>query len=144
MPRTFHIGELAVRTGRSVHTIRWYEAQGLIPGVVRDGAGRRLFDELHVGWLELIERLRQSGMAIADMRRYVSLVRQGKGTLKERQELLIEHRADVRRKIDDLRATLGVIDEKVEFYEEWLATGRRPELPEGLRRCSEEKGGSDD
>ena len=30
------IGKLARLTGRSVHTIRWYEAQQLIPGVRRD------------------------------------------------------------------------------------------------------------
>ncbi len=36
-PSAFHIGALSARTGRSIHTIRWYEAQGLIPGVARDG-----------------------------------------------------------------------------------------------------------
>ena len=30
-------------TGRTVHTIRWYERQGLIPGVCRDGGGRRVY-----------------------------------------------------------------------------------------------------
>ncbi len=32
LPKHFHIGELVRRSGRSVHTLRWYEAQGLMPG----------------------------------------------------------------------------------------------------------------
>ena len=48
--RNLRIGELAARTGRSVHTIRWYERQGLIPGIVRDNGGRRVYHERHVGW----------------------------------------------------------------------------------------------
>ena len=88
---SFHIGALAQRTGRSIHTIRWYEAQGLIPGVERDGGGRRVYGDLHVGWLDLMDRLRRSGMSIA------------------------EH-----------RAALRLIDAKVGFYDDWIATGQRP------------------
>jgi DNA-binding transcriptional MerR regulator len=46
---SFRIGELAARTGRSVHAIRWYESLGLMPGVVRDGGGRRVYEEGHDG-----------------------------------------------------------------------------------------------
>ena len=63
MPHSLHIGEVATRTGRSVHAIRWYEAQGLVPGVERDGGGRRVYTEHHVGWLEFMDRLRGTGDA---------------------------------------------------------------------------------
>lgn len=42
------IGELARLTGRSAHTIRWYEAQGLMPDAARDAGGRRVFVQDHV------------------------------------------------------------------------------------------------
>src|SRR5260370_42116831 len=58
MQQDLRIGEVASRTGRSVHTIRWYESQGLLPGVARDGSDRRIYSEYHVGWLGLIDRLR--------------------------------------------------------------------------------------
>jgi DNA-binding transcriptional MerR regulator len=57
MSQTFHIGELATRTGRSIHALRWYEAQGLMPGVIRDSGGRRVYSELHLGWIDLIHRI---------------------------------------------------------------------------------------
>ena len=73
-PPSFHIGALANRSGRSIHTIRWYETQGLIPGVERDAGGRRIYVEQHVGWLQLMERLRHTGMSIAEMRAYTCLL----------------------------------------------------------------------
>lgn len=129
MAKSLYIGELSRRTGRSVHAIRWYEAQGLIPGVRRDNGGRRVYDELHVGWLDLIDRLRHTGMSIAAMREYVALVRRGDSTLRERQEILSSHRTRVMENIAELKAALRLIDDKIDFYGEWLATGRRPKPP---------------
>ena len=39
---SLRIGALSTRTGHSIHAIRWYEAQGLKPGVQRDDGGRRV------------------------------------------------------------------------------------------------------
>jgi DNA-binding transcriptional MerR regulator len=126
LPR-YRIGELSARSGRSVHAIRWYEAQGLMPGVARDGGGRRIYSELHLGWLDLMDRLRRTGMSIAEMRRYTALVKQGRATLRQRQQMLAAHRARVEQTIADWTAALRLIDGKIDFYEEWLATGRRPQ-----------------
>jgi len=125
-PSAFHIGALSVRTGRSIHTIRWYEAQGLIPGVARDGGGRRVYGELHVGWLDLMDRLRRSGMSIAEMRAYTALVKLGRTTLPQRREMLAAHRERVLQTITEHRAALRLIDAKVGFYDEWITTGQRP------------------
>ncbi len=56
MQQPLRIGEIASRTGRSIHTIRWYETQGLIPGVVRDSGGRQVYSEHLIRWLDLMER----------------------------------------------------------------------------------------
>lgn len=126
--RTYRIGELATATGRSVHAIRWYEAQGLIPGVLRDGSGHRLYNARHLAWLELMDRLRRTGMSIAAMRHYTGLVMQGRSSLQLRRQLLVEHQAAVRQQIADWTQALQLIDRKVDFYGEWLATGARPVL----------------
>lgn len=126
---TLPIGQLAKSTGRSVHTIRWYEAQGLMPGVQRDGAGRRRYTPNHIGWLDLMVRLRSTGMTIAQMRHYASLVRQGKATLAERRGLLLAHREEVLARIEDWRLALTLLDDKIDFYGQWLHEGKRPEWP---------------
>lgn len=133
MSSNFRIGELASRTGRSVHAIRWYEAQGLIPGVMRDGGGRRVYGELHQSWLELMDRLRRTGMSIAGMREYTTLVKQGRVTLKQRKELLAAHRARVEETIAEWTLALKLLDRKIDFYDEWLSTGQRPKINPGVR-----------
>lgn len=122
------IGSLAARTGRSVHTIRWYEAQGLVPGVARDAGGRRLYTEAHVNWLQLMDRLRRTGMSVAAMREYTQLVKQGRSTLAQRQAMLQAHREQVQRTITEWTQALALLDGKIDFYGQWLATGKRPPL----------------
>lgn len=128
MDHDLHIGAFAARTGRSIHTIRWYEAQGLMPGVQRDAGGRRLYSAEHVAWLQLMLRLRATGMSIAQMRRYTALVRQGRATLAQRSEMLQAHRERVRATIAEWTDALALLDGKIDFYGQWLHTGRRPPL----------------
>jgi DNA-binding transcriptional MerR regulator len=124
----FHIGELATRTGRTVHAIRWYEAQGLVPGVARDDSGRRLYVELHVGWLDLMDRLRRTGMSIAEMREYTALALQGKATLQLRRDMLAAHRTRVTETIAEWKRALSLVERKIDFYDAWMASGHRPPL----------------
>jgi DNA-binding transcriptional MerR regulator len=117
-----------------VHAIRWYESQGLMPGVTRDAVGRRVYSEQHLGWLDLMDRLRRTGMSIAEMRCYTELVQQGRATLKQRQELLATHRARVKATIAEWTQALKIVDSKIGYYGEWLASGERPKLTPTQRR----------
>jgi DNA-binding transcriptional MerR regulator len=119
-PVTLRIGELARLSGRSVHTIRWYEAQSLMPGAARDAGGRRVFSQAHVDWLELMTRLRASGMSIRQMQAYARQVREGKATLAARQALLREHRERVEKQVGELQQALALIDRKVALYDKWI------------------------
>jgi DNA-binding transcriptional MerR regulator len=134
MSKRLRIGELAAHTGRSIHAIRWYESQGLIPGVIRDGGGRRAYSRLHLNWLDLIDRLRRTGMSIAQMREYTTLVKQGNATLRQRQKLLAAHRARVKATIAEWTSALKLIDRKIDFYGEWLTTGQQPKTLPSLGR----------
>jgi DNA-binding transcriptional MerR regulator len=137
-PESFRIGELGRRSGRSVHTLRWYEAQGLMPGVARDSGGRRVYGPLHVSWLDLMDRLKRTGMSVADMRRYAALVVQGSATVGARQALLAAHRAQVLATMDEWTQALALIDGKIGYYEEWASSGKRPKnLPRlpGAHHC---------
>ncbi|MGH8176984.1 MAG: MerR family transcriptional regulator [Steroidobacter sp.] len=128
------IGKLARLTGRSVHTIRWYESQRLMPGVRRDLQGRRIYADGHVQWLELLERLRRSGMSIRDLREYTGMAKRGASTLKESRELLQAHRRRIEASIRDLHESLALIDAKVAFYDEWQRSGvKPPPLPKAKR-----------
>jgi DNA-binding transcriptional MerR regulator len=85
------IGDMAERTGLSVHTLRFYEREGLLAGPVpRSEGGHRVYNTAHVELLEICKTLRASGMPLEKIRRFVDLVRNGAGSEAE-LTLLREH-----------------------------------------------------
>jgi DNA-binding transcriptional MerR regulator len=77
----FTIGEVAKETGKSTHTLRYYERVGLIPQVERSSNGHRRYTEDHVTWIRFLDRLRLSGMPIHRMQEYAALVQAGTNNL---------------------------------------------------------------
>jgi DNA-binding transcriptional MerR regulator len=112
----YTISEVAAHTGMSAHTLRWYERIGLMPHVDRSHTGQRRFSNRDLDWLELVGKLRLTGMPVSDMVRYAELVRAGEHTFAERRELLVATREDVLRRMAELQDTLAVLDYKIDFY----------------------------
>ncbi|MFK8846481.1 MerR family transcriptional regulator [Streptomyces sp. Ac-502] len=112
----YTISEVAEHTGLSAHTLRWYERIGLMPHVDRTHTGQRRFSNRDLDWLDLVTKLRLTGMPVADMVRYAGLVREGAHTFPERERLLTAHREDVRQRIAELQSTLQVLDYKIDIY----------------------------
>ncbi|WP_405162800.1 MerR family transcriptional regulator [Nocardia sp. NBC_01499] len=126
---TLSIGQVAARTGLSVHTLRLYERDGLLAGPVRrDSAGRRAYTEADVQWLSYCIKFRASGMPLATIRRFADLARHGPDTQRERLELLLEHQQHVTAKIAELTECLDVISDKVRTYERHVAHGAAVDL----------------
>ena len=118
------IGEVSERTGLSVHTLRFYEKEGLfVEPVRRDGGGRRVFSEQEVGWLLVCSKLRSSTMPLPQIRRYAELVRAGASTVEERLTILREHEARVRAQLAELQDALSTIEAKTALYVDHLAAG---------------------
>ncbi|MFW6690204.1 MerR family transcriptional regulator [Streptomyces sp. MAR4 CNX-425] len=113
----YSISEVASYTGLSAHTLRWYERIGLLNDVHRSHTGQRLYTDDDLDWLDLVGKLRLTGMPVADMVRYAELVRAGEETFTARIQLFREHREVVRQQIADLQSTLAVLDFKIDFYE---------------------------
>jgi DNA-binding transcriptional MerR regulator len=117
------VGEVAARVGLSVHTLRWYEQEGLVEPIERDSAGRRRYGPGDVDWLLLLMKLRGTGMPVRDMRRYAELARQGPATYGERRRLFEEHRERVLAHIAELQRDLSAIEYKITLYRELEAEG---------------------
>lgn len=118
------IGEVAEQTSLSVHALRFYEREGLLVGPVRrTTGGRRQYATVDVQWLLICVKLRESGMPLADLKRFAQLVRQGPGNEAERLELLDTHRLRVEAQIQALEECRSVIAWKVDVYAEHLKRG---------------------
>ena len=83
-----------------------------------DGAasvGRR-YTATDLDRLVFLTKLRATGMPVADMSRYVDLIRQGPDTAPDRLALLERHRARVLARIGDLKTDLDIIERKITHY----------------------------
>ncbi|GAB4585770.1 MerR family transcriptional regulator [Nocardia sp. IFM 10818] len=118
------IGDVAEATGLGVHALRFFEREDLfLRPIPRTAGGHRSYDKADVEWLLLCNRLRESGMPIATLRRFAGLVRSGPGNEPERLALLEEHERAVRAKIADLTANLEIIHGKVVAYRQHVRDG---------------------
>jgi DNA-binding transcriptional MerR regulator len=124
------IGDVARRTGLSVHALRFYEREGLLLSrhVARGMGGHRRYSAQDVKWLGICTKLRASGMPLANIRRYAELVREGPGNEQQRLELLREHQRHVENQLAELGECLRVINRKVGIYEQHLADGTASDL----------------
>jgi DNA-binding transcriptional MerR regulator len=124
------IGEVARRTGLTVHALRFYEREGLLltQHVARGTSGHRRYSEQEVYWLRICIKLRRSGMPLAKIRRFAELVREGPGNEQQRLELLREQQRHVESQLAELEECLRIINRKVGIYEEHLAEGTAQDL----------------
>lgn len=115
------IAEAAEHLGLTPDTLRYYEKDGLLLRPVgRAASGHRRYGPDDLRWIELVTRLRSTGMAIRDVRRYAELVRQGDGTEGARLELLREHRRTVLAQLAEVQDHLSAIDHKIALYADRL------------------------
>ncbi|MFJ1569691.1 MerR family transcriptional regulator [Streptomyces erythrochromogenes] len=123
------IGEVAERSGLSVHALRFYEREGLFANPVRRlSNGRRIYHQEDLEWLAICTKLRSSGMSLAMIRQYIELVRQGPGNEHERLELLRRHERDMEARIRELREALDVMRHKVRIYQDHVVRGEADRL----------------
>ncbi|BCJ37259.1 MerR family transcriptional regulator [Actinocatenispora thailandica] len=68
------IGEVSVRTGLSLRTIRWYDEVGLVVPSARSRGGFRLYTEADVQRLNLIKQMKPLEFSLQEMRDLLGVV----------------------------------------------------------------------
>ncbi len=113
------VQETAERTGLSVHTLRYYEREGLLSPIRRDaGSGHRRYTQEDLTRIYFLQKMRATGMPIPVMQRYVQLFQDGDDTLTERRQLLEAHREHVQAQLAELNDCLALIDYKIANYQQ--------------------------
>jgi DNA-binding transcriptional MerR regulator len=114
------IQELAVRAGITTRTLRYYEAQGLLP-VGRSANGYRRYDELHVRLVREIRSLQAIGFSLEEVRPFVECLLTGH-----------ESGDECPASVDAYRSKVAFLDERIGQLQEARArlTGRLAEINE--------------
>ena len=116
----YSIQEVCNKTGLTAHTLRYYEKEGLLTSVARSAGGFRQYSDEDMEWLGLICCLKNTGMSIQEIARFVQLTHEGDHTLSERVELLREHRERVLERMAEMQKHLDKVTWKLNFYSEKL------------------------
>ena len=111
------ISEAAKSVNLKPHTLRYYESIGLINGIKRDAAGKRIYGKSDLSWLQFIIRLRSTGMSISKMKQYTQLRNMGDETITERKNFLMEHLDTIDMKIKTLSEVRKYVQKKVGAYQ---------------------------
>ncbi|MBI5890087.1 MAG: MerR family transcriptional regulator [Nitrosomonadales bacterium] len=115
------IGELARLTGLSTHTLRFYEAAGVLKPIGRAANGHRRYQPNDVLWLEFVLKLKVTGMPLAEIKQYAQLRAQGEITATARMAMLQFHRQRLAAKIAELAECASALDDKIGIYRKMIA-----------------------
>lgn len=114
----YTIGQASEQTHLSPSTLRYYDKEGLTPQLRRNETGIRVYTDDDIRWLRLVCCLKNSGMKLEMIRRFMQLCQQGSCTCEQRREILEQHRADILRQMETLKGSLETIDYKLAHYRE--------------------------
>lgn len=118
------IKEVSLKFDISQDTLRYYERVGMIPRVNRTKSGIRDYNEIDMGWVELVKCMRSAGMSVESLVEYVKLYQEGDDTIKARLELLKNQREKLIEKKEKIDASLDKLEYKIGVYSGALDGGK--------------------
>lgn len=115
--KKFLIGDITKMYGISQDTLRYYDKAGLLPFVKKNNAGRREFTEDDLGYIEVIDCLKRSGIPVKEIAKFMDWCVEGDETLPQRYAFMIEQEAALEKKIYDLQTQLDFLRWKRWYYQ---------------------------
>jgi DNA-binding transcriptional MerR regulator len=112
----FTIKQVSEKTNLPPYVLRYYENEGLLPSIARSRSGIRRYSEADLEWLGLICCLKNTGMSIKQIKSFVELCIEGDGTLKQRCDMLKEHKKTVETQIEEMHRHLEKVTCKIEHF----------------------------
>lgn len=131
----YTIGQVSEMFGLPISTLRYYDKQGLFPGMERT-SGIRKFGDRELETLRIIECLKKSGLEIKDIKQFIDWCGQGSATYEQRKALLARQKETVEAEIEHMNKVLDMLKFKCWFYEQAIQDGSdarvRAMLPDHL------------
>ena len=137
----YTIGQVAEMFGLPVSTLRYYDKQGLFPGLERT-SGIRRFGDTELEALRVIECLKKAGMEIKDIRLFMEWCAEGPSTYPKRKAMFEERKAHMESEIANMNRALDMLKFKCWYYEQAIQDGNEDrvkalipdDLPEKSKR----------
>lgn len=112
----YTVKEVAKMLDLTEHTVRYHTDKGLVPSVQRDINNNRLFDDESLNWLTAAKFLKQCGMSIKDIKRFVDLRLEGISTIQERYEIILKQKAVALAQVEEAKRSVKYLEDKAKHY----------------------------
>lgn len=119
----YTIGQFAEKIGVTVSTLRYYDKEGLLPFVDKKPNGTRIFKDEDFEGLAVIACMKNSGVPIKEIKKYMDLCAEGDSTLNERMEIFMERKEIVQNQIEELNNIMKTINHKIWYYKTAIKAG---------------------
>ncbi len=114
----YTIKEAAERFHITPYTLRYYEKEGLLPSVYREGNGHRLYNDTDLEWIQIVCCMRSTGMSIEYIKKYIDLCLLGDNTIPERRKIIQCQKEILEEHINEYKKLLSIVNRKLKRYDE--------------------------
>ena len=123
----YTIGKVAEMFNLSISALRYYDKEGLFPGMERK-SGIRQFSDQEIEALRIIECLKASGLEIRDIKQFMAWCVEGPSTYTQRRELFETRRKAVESEMVALQKTLDMLKFKCWYYDTAIRDGGEEQI----------------
>lgn len=113
---SYSIGEISKMFHLPIHTLRYYDSEGLFPFIKRDEHDNRYFEEEDLKLIRSICCLKDSNMPLKEIKNYIDLYMEGKSTLEKRYQIFYAHKEKLLKQIHELEESMAVMDKTMNSY----------------------------
>ena len=119
----YSIGEVANITGIAISTLRYYDREGMFPNMKRSNGGIRVFSDIEIDTIQVIECLKSSGMPIKSIKEFLIWCQEGDASLYKRREMFHNRLEEVEKQIEVLQKTMNMLKYKCWYYDTAIEAG---------------------
>ncbi|MBR1748064.1 MAG: MerR family transcriptional regulator [Clostridia bacterium] len=123
----YTIGQVSKMFDLPISTLRYYDKEGLFPGMERQ-SGIRKFGERELEALRVIKCLKFSGLEIKDIKQFMSWCVEGPSTYPDRKKLFETRKTVVENELLMLQKTLDMLKFKCWYYDTAIHDGNENRL----------------
>lgn len=127
MEKSFTVGDVAEATGLSRKSIRYYEEEKLIPKALRSASGYRLYDEGVLERLKFIQKAKEIGFSLEDIKGILELSDKGKPCC---DRVFIWSEKKLRDLDEQMNFLMGLRKKILHYQKKWKGQADDPGMPE--------------
>ncbi|MCK8628351.1 MerR family transcriptional regulator [Apilactobacillus kunkeei] len=98
-------------------TIRYYEKEHIIPAVDRNDSGVRDFDDHAIRRISFAKKMRDAGMEISTLKKYINLFDNVENSENQQLALLVEQKRIMEAKHDKMQDAINLLENKIKNFD---------------------------